>query len=239
MTSEFAAQTTMPSAQMNNPFALWARLFSLLLLLVGIGIFLFITLRPVQVLPRITLAPGYALMDQHGEQVTSEDMRGRIVLYDMTYTHCGEGCVSTTPIMQAVQSRLGEIEAGDIPITLVTISVDAERDTPEALQAYAAKSNPDGGDWRFVTGDPKRLKWVVGGGFGVYYRADDPDAMKLDPAFMLVDGAGLLRAEYRTAVPDVDILLRDIRLVAEEANNSEGSARVAYEAAHLFLCYPR
>lgn len=232
-------QTNVPSAQISNPFALWARLFSLLLLLVGIGIFLFITIRPVQVLPRITLAPGYTLVDQNGDQVTSEDMRGRIVLYDMTYTRCEEGCVSTTPIMQAVLARLDEIDAGDIPITLATISVDAARDTPETLQAYAAEVNPDGADWRFLTGDPKRLKWVVGGGFGVYYKADDTAEMRLDPAFMLVDGAGLLRGEYRTAVPEVDILLRDIRLIVEEAQNSEGSARVAYEAAHLFLCYPR
>jgi len=33
-------------------------------------------------------------------------------------------------------------------------------------------------------------------------------------------------------------VLRDIALLTDEAKNSQGAARYAYEAAHLFLCYP-
>ena len=62
---------------------------------------------------------------------------------------------------------------------------------------------------------------------------------KFDPAFILVDGWGIMRAEYRTAAPEVDLIMRDIDLVTTEARNSTGAARYAYEAAHLFVCYPR
>jgi protein SCO1/2 len=56
---------------------------------------------------------------------------------------------------------------------------------------------------------------------------------------MLVDGSGIIRAEYRTATPDMAIIERDINLLLEEAENIDGPSRYAYEAAHLFLCYPR
>ena len=82
-----------------------------------------------------------------------------------------------------------------------------------------------------------QLKSVIGGGFSTYY-TEKEDGIKFDPAFMLVDGNGVLRAEYRTAVPDTDIILRDINLLVEEAHNSTGPQKLAYEAAHLFLCYP-
>jgi protein SCO1/2 len=56
---------------------------------------------------------------------------------------------------------------------------------------------------------------------------------------MLVDGLDILRAEYRTAAPDTDRILEGIQLIADEVNNSDGANKVVYEAAHLFMCYPR
>lgn len=237
MNGEVVTRTAVPSVQVTSPFVLWARGFSLVLLLAGIGIFLFVTVRPVTVLPRITLAPGFALVNQENEQVTSEDMRGKITLYTFTYTdceHCGQ-----TAVMEQVAQQLSSIETNDVPVSLVTIFVDPEHDTPAELAAYASEFESGSALWQFLTGTAERLKWVVGGGFSVYYKTDDPANIKLDPAFMLVDGGGILRAEYRTAVPDIDIILRDIGLLAKEAVNRDGAAKYAYEAAHLFLCYPR
>jgi protein SCO1/2 len=213
-------------------------LYALIGLLVA-GVVAFATLRPIQVLPRITLAPGFTLADQNGARLTNEDLRGQIVLYNFTYTGCAAPCPQTSQTMRAVQDRLGEVDTGGLPISLVTISFDPERDTPEALQAFAAQVGADLNVWRFATGDPVRLKYAVGGGFNVYYAPAADGGFTFDPVYVLVDGWGLIRAEYRTAAPATDRLLRDIRLVAEEARNSAGAARYAYEAAHLFLCYPR
>lgn len=213
-------------------------LYVLIGLLVA-GVVAFATLRPIQVLPRITLAPGFTLTDQNGARLTNEDLRGQIVLYNFTYTGCAAPCPQTSQTMRAVQDRLGEVDTGGLPFSLVTISFDPERDTPEALRAFAAQAGADSNVWRFATGDPVRLKYAIGGGFNVYYAPTAGGGFTFDPVYVLVDGWGLIRAEYRTATPEVDRLLRDIRLVAEEARNSTGAARYAYEAAHLFLCYPR
>jgi len=199
----------------------------------------FATIRPIQVLPRVTLAPGFSLTDENGDRLTSEDFRGKIVLYNFTYTHCQEPCPQTGQVMRQVQERLSEVDSGGIPIELVTISFDPERDTPEALQRYADALGADLSRWHFATGLADRLKWIIGGGFGLYYKQAEDGSFRFDPGFVLVDGAGILRAEYRTATPDVDIILRDFRLIVQEAQNSEGAYRYAYEAAHLFLCYPR
>ena len=215
---------------------IWIILFTILFIMAA-AIISFVVFQPILVLPRITLAPGFALTDQNGSQISNEDLRGQIVLYNFTYTNC-EKCTQTDEVMAQVQNRLDEVAVEDIPIKLVTISVDPEHDTPEVLTEYAQSlgANPD--QWIFATGSPAMLKSVIGGGFSLFYQQREDGAFDLDPGFMLIDGNGIMRAEYRTAVPDLDIILRDIGLLVEEAQNSNGAAKIGYEAAHLFLCYP-
>jgi len=213
--------------------------YGALVLVLG-GVLAFATLRPVQVRPRIRLAPGFALTDQDGQSLTNEDLRGQIVLYSFTYTRCqSSACDYVIQTMQEVQNHLDELDLGGVPVTLVTISFDPEHDTPEVLRAYAESVGADPTRWRFVTGDPTLLKYIIGGGFEVYYAPDDKGGFTFDPGFVLVDGWGIIRSEYhyRTLVPDTERILRHINVVAEEARKSKGTARVAYEAAHLFLCY--
>ncbi len=140
--------------------------------------------------------------------------------------------------MRDVQEMVDGMDTGGIPFQQVTLSFDPERDTPERLLSYAESVGADRSSWHFATGDPTRLKNAIGGGFGAYYTQEEDGAFKFDPMFVLVDGWGIIRAKYRTGEPDLATIERDIGMIVEEANNSEGASRVAYEAAHLFLCYP-
>jgi len=94
-------------------------------------------------------------------------------------------------------------------------------------------------------GDIRTITPCVGGGFGVYFSppdlqaGDDSPRVKFDPRYVLVDHLGIMRAEYRTGAPDPTLIARDVNLLLEEAANSDGVVRLGYEAAHLFLCYPR
>ena len=106
------------------------------------------------------------------------------------------------------------------------------------MRAYADSLNADLDQWHFVTGPLDRLKWIVGGGFGVYFDHKEDGRLVYDPALMMVDGFGILLAEYITADFDADRILSDINLILEEVEKSEGANKVAYEAAHLFMCYP-
>lgn len=213
--------------------------YTLVIIVVG-GAFAFKVFQPVQVLPRIRLAPGYLAIDQDGERLTNEDVRGQFVLYNFTYTNCGPSCEAMNQTMREVQEQLDTVELGDIDVSLVTISFDPERDTPDVLNAYAQSAGADPEIWRFVTlADPAMLKFVIGGGFETYYEANGDGRFNFDPAFVLVDGWGVIRGEYRyqTMTSDSERILRHMGVLAEEVINSQGANSVAYEAAHYFLCY--
>ena len=196
--------------------------------------------QPVQVVPRIRPAPGFALIDQDGERLTSEDLRGKFTLYNFTYTGCEPPCYNLNATMQAIQERIGEAELGDLEITFITISFDTSQDTPEALRAYADGIGANNDSWYFVSGtDPVNMKTIIGAGFEAYYQQQEDGSFTFDPKFVLVDGWGIIRGEYKyqTLLPDTDRILRHIGVMAEEVRNSQGAATLAYEAAHYFLCY--
>ncbi len=208
--------------------------------LVMVSAFAFKVFQPIQVLPRMQLSPAFDLIDQSNERLTSEDLRGQFVLYTFTYTNCPAPCYNTNETMQEIQSRLNEVQLDGIDVSFVTISIDPERDTPNVLNTYAKNIGADTNKWKFATTTNKALlKTIIGSGFETYYEDKGNGEFALDPAFVLVDGWGIVRSEYRysTEVSNADRILRHLGVLAEEVHNSNGTTKYAYEAAHLFLCY--
>ena len=196
--------------------------------------------QPIKVLPRMKLAPAFSLTDQDNKRLTSEDLRGKFALYTFTYTNCPAPCYNINETVLEVQSRLDEVQLDGIEVAFVTISFDPQRDTPEILRAYADSVQADTPSWKFATTENKPLlKTIIGVGFETYYEDKGAGEFSFDPSFVLVDGWGIIRARYRyvTQVPNADRILRHLGVLAEEVQNSTGSAKLAYEAAHLFLCY--
>jgi protein SCO1/2 len=208
--------------------------------LLVIGAIAFKVFQPVQVVPRVRIAPGFSLTTQNNERLTNEDLRGNFVLYNFLYTNCPEPCNDLNQTMRDIQNRMGEVDLGNIPVQFVTISFDPENDTTEVLASYADAQGANPSHWNFATtDDPVLLKTIIGGGFEAYYDQKEDGSFTFDPKFVLVDGWGIIRGEYRyqTTTPDADRILRHIGVLAEEVHNSQGAATLAYEAAHYFLCY--
>lgn len=215
---------------------------------------LFMIAKPLKVLPRLAVAPPYTLTDQNGHPVADADLHGKVVLYDFVYTHCTTVCPAMTGQMLQVQKRLEEAGLLGSDVVLVTITFDPERDTPERLRQYAQQmyASPEG--WFWLTGDPITIRRLVGGQFGVYFEkiASDQDNggavshhhgsqpggydFVHATVFLLVDGDGVIRSEYRQML-DVDRAMRDIRLVVRE-QNAGVLVRPLWEAAHLVRAYP-
>ena len=205
-----------------------------------ISAFAFKIFQPIKVLPRMQLSPAFSLVDQDSARLTSEDLRGQFVLYTFAYTNCPEACAAINDTMKEVQSRLSEVELDGISVSFVTISMDPQRDTPEALNTYAQSINANTEQWKFATTTNETLlKTIIGSGFETYYEKKEDGSFAFDPSFVLVDGWGIVRAEYRyaTEVSNADRILRHLGVLAEEVRNSKGTTKLAYEAAHLFLCY--
>ncbi len=217
----------------------WLRWAGVVIGLVAIAALAFAIFEPIQVLPRIRVAPGFSFVDQHGAAFTSEDTRGRVTLYSFAYGDCGDACDAVAGTMAEVAQRLAGTDLGGQRLDLVTVSFDPVRDVGR-LAALASASGADGIAWRWVSGEPERLRSVLGEGFGLWYEQQDDGTFSFDPRFVLVDGWGVIRGEYRysTMVADADKLERHIGLLGDELRNAHGAAALAYEAAHIFLCYP-
>jgi protein SCO1/2 len=199
----------------------------------------FAIFEPIQVLPRIRLAPGYALTDQTGALFSSETARGTVTLYTYAPLDCEADCDQIDATMAEVAERVAaEVDLGSTDFHLVTVALDSDPSASD-LQAAASRSGADGETWRWIGGDESTVHNVVGAGFRRYYEPDD-DGYQFDPGFVLVDGAGVIRGEYRyrTIADEADKLVHHIDILAEEVRHAGGATAVAYEAAHLFLCYP-
>ena len=206
----------------------------------------FAILEPIQVLPRLRLAPGYALVDAEGSFASSEDARGAVTLYSFAPTDCAEDCDEMFTTLGLVRDRVDdEIDLGDTDFRIVTIALDGLEESDGGLDRgrlaeASVASGADGERWRWLGGEEATIRTVVGTGFRRFFESDGKGGIDFDPAFVLVDGNGLVRGEYRyqTLASDDDKLVRHTEILAEEIRNAEGATAVAYEAAHLFLCYP-
>jgi len=209
-------------------------------ILMVVAVVAFAIFEPIQVLPRIRLAPGYALTNQDGRLITSEDARGSVVLYAFTHVDCPEPCFEIDATMAEIQERVAsEVDLGEVDFRMITVSFDAEHDTPERLAEAAAAVGADPAVWQWAVPDPGSVDHLIRSGFKTYFEPTE-DGFRFDPRFLLVDGWGVVRGDYRyqTLASDSDRIVRHVGILGEELRNSHGVASVAYEAAHLFLCYP-
>ncbi len=192
----------------------------------------FAIFQPIQVLPRIRLAPGYALVDQTGATVTSEDGRGEITLVTFVPLDCDATCDRVNDTMRTVRDRVErEVDFDGTPFRLLTIVLDADASPAEVA---AARDDADA-DWTWVAGDASEIENVVGLGFRRSTATDDFGA-----GYAIVDGWGMIRGEYRyqTLADDADKLTRHLNVLGGELRNDGGLASFAYDAAHAFQCYP-
>jgi len=232
-------ETAQTITRSNRIASRWQWLLAALPTLFVLGVVAFATLQPVKVLPRIRPAPAFIVADQTGQRLTNEDMRGQIVLYTFSATDCGPACEPVDAIMAAVQAEAARLSADGLPVALVTMLFDAERAAPAAMQSFAQARGADPARWRVVSGDGAGLKQTIGGGFEVYYAAQPAGGYTYEPALALVDGLGIIRGEYRAQTQDLDAatIVRQIEVLQREVRNNAGANRLAYEAAHFFLCY--
>lgn len=76
----------------------------------------------------------YALKGVDGRTVTQEDFRGKPVVLYFGYTNCPDVCPVSIALLAAALKQLSAEERSGLAAAFVT--VDPERDTPDALSAF-------------------------------------------------------------------------------------------------------
>ena len=144
-------------------------------------------------LPVIGPAPGFTLTSQTGNSVSIGDFRGKVVAVTFIFASCTDTCPLLTDTMGQVQDKLGDRFGKDI--VFVSITVDPQRDTPQALKQYAEVFGADPQGWYFLTGAPDAIGDVLRR-YGVY--ASRSSTGDVDHTFLtsLIDSQGNLRVQY-------------------------------------------
>ena len=111
-----------------------------------------------------------SLIDEHARPVTQADFAGKPTLLYFGFANCPDICPTS---LQAARVGLAARKKGAAPLNVALITVDPERDTPEALVRYVANGAfPPG--LRGLTGTPAQTR-AAQEAFKVYaQRRDDP-----------------------------------------------------------------
>ena len=105
----------------------------------------------------------FTLPASTGNDLSLSDLEGQYVLMFFGYTFCPDVCPTTLAEFRQVKSILGD-DASDV--TFLFVSVDPERDTPNALREYIGRFDAD---FIGMSGDDEILA-EIGEPFGLYYQ---------------------------------------------------------------------
>lgn len=144
----------------------------------------------------ITGAPygrALELTDQRGQLRHLEDFRGKAVVLFFGFTHCPDVCPTTLADISAAVKKLGP----DAPrVQVLFVTVDPERDTPQALAVYV---DAFAGGFLALRGDAAATQRVAKE-FKIYYeKRKQGDTYTIDHSAQVyvVDPQGRLRLLVR------------------------------------------
>lgn len=105
--------------------------------------------------------PDFSLTNQLGQQVSWNDLNGKIIVADFFFTHCPTICPAMTRNMKRLQQSIKSSQkVGDRQpdfIHFLSFSIDPERDSVPALKKWADKFQVDPANWWLLTGDKKMI----------------------------------------------------------------------------------
>lgn len=101
------------------------------------------------------------LIDQQGQRVAWFDdvLRQRTVLISFVFTHCDSACPMTIRRLRDVRNAMGDAPSD---VLFVSLSIDPERDTADALRRFATAQGATEPYWRFLAGRDEAVRAVVG-----------------------------------------------------------------------------
>ena len=108
----------------------------------AIGLALLTALAPVGT-GAVSIGGPFELMDQDGATRTDADFRGAYMLMYFGFTYCPDTCPTALMKITHTLEELAALAPSKAErVVPVFISVDPERDTPEALRSYAENFHP-------------------------------------------------------------------------------------------------
>lgn len=159
----------------------------------------------------------FELTERSGRTISKQDLLGRPWVVGFIFIRCAGPCPRVTGQMAVLQKRLKEQN-----VRMVTITVDPDNDTPEALTQYADTWGADADNWWFLTGDKTKIYRLIQNSFRMPVKELEGKDRK--PGFevlhttniLSVNSKGVVIGKYN-AMSDMELakLRRDLKLEEE------------------------
>ena len=152
------------------------------------------------------------LVDQDGTALQFADGRSKPRVVSMFYTSCKYVCPLIIDTVLKTERALPEAERGKLDVLLV--SIDPDRDTPDALKRVADKRHLDTPRWRLARTDKthvRRLAAVL----GIQYKQLEDREFSHSSALVLLDAQGRIVARSdRLGEADAEFVAAAGRVIA-------------------------
>lgn len=163
--------------------------------------------------------PTFQAMDQNGNTVTNETLKGKVWLTHFLFTRCPNICPPMTANLAKVQNVM---EKEGIPATMVSFTVNPEYDKPDILKKFGQDHGANLSHWHFLTGytfpDIQKLVKEAFKGQVSKVESGDPNSVLYNhpSQFYLVDQTGKVRKFYDGLKPDAKQIAADVKEIVDE-----------------------
>jgi len=161
-------------------------------------------------------APAVELIDAGGRPFALASLKGKAVLVSFVYTTCNGSCPATTAALDRARRALREAGLWGGRVEFVSITLDPDRDTPEALAAYARAYRADPKTWHFLTGPPAEVRRAIVA-WDMWARVGPSGVLDHPSRVFLVDPDGHRREIYNLESLTPEVVVQDVKTVLAEA----------------------
>lgn len=143
-------------------------------------------------LKKFNAVPDFELIDQNGDTITNDTMKGKVYIVDFFFTSCPTICTPMSHNLKTVQNKLK-----DHPdFKILSVSIDPDYDTQSILKNYADRHDAIDGLWHFARGDKAATFQLAREGFSAYVGESKDSLIKFEHSgnFALVDREGIIRS---------------------------------------------
>lgn len=168
-------------------------------------------------LPPIGKVNPFTFINQDGNKVTEQDVKGKVFVAEYFFTTCKGIC----PIMNGNMQKVYNTFKDEKDFLILSHTSDPKNDSAQALKNYADSLNVDTKKWIFLTGDKAGLYKQA----RYSYKIDDPKNNPLDTEedfihsqyFALVNKKGEVKNIYDGRfMEEVDKMMKEIDVLLKE-----------------------
>ncbi len=174
-------------------------------------------------LPVLKVLPSFKMIDENGEELQSEELKGTPYVASFLFTRCPDICPM---VAQKVSELQNQLQRGRLPVRLVSFTVDPKYDRPAQLLEYGKRFSARPGVWRFLTSHEGKhedylqfIETTFGVAVGRPSEAEEP-MTAIDIAhtekLLLIDARGRLRGYFESTADGInEIFHRSVSLMGE------------------------